>query len=426
MLSQCPTCKRSIQVPDEAVGKKVRCPGCQAVFVMEPEAPVIVLEADLVPAPPSTETTATAPPPAPIPITPLPPIDVNPFALDSPPPDPAASLDFGRPDAKLNQGTRMRLERAGGMMLTGAAISFILAVLMVALSVFFRQSQLEFLLRVVASVAVYSLSIMIILCARSLFVLRSRGLGIAAAIMCLIIAVIGLAVMGMPFVAILWREFMRPQEHIGAEHVEGIVCFGSIIALVALVQIATCLWGGISTLLFIFRPDVAEAIRETQEREARVARNSTGFVHDGCFRAAIWQALMALLMFLNIVVHIAIYWRLSSLRRLDDSFFIEVAVEIGIVVLFMFFNLAALGSLLLKRLFVIPIVGGIACLLAALFSYCGAFVSVPVMLNIHDATMQLILTGHAVVMLLTNIVGIGGFITALDASRLIRKFGGDR
>src|SRR5437879_9459558 len=33
MISQCPSCKKQIDVPEAALGKKVRCSGCQAVFV---------------------------------------------------------------------------------------------------------------------------------------------------------------------------------------------------------------------------------------------------------------------------------------------------------------------------------------------------------------------------------------------------------
>src|SRR5262245_12722670 len=34
MLSQCPSCKKQIDVPEAALVKKVRCSGCQAVFVV--------------------------------------------------------------------------------------------------------------------------------------------------------------------------------------------------------------------------------------------------------------------------------------------------------------------------------------------------------------------------------------------------------
>jgi predicted Zn finger-like uncharacterized protein len=39
MLSQCPACKKQIEVPESVLGKKVRCSGCQAVFVAEAQPP---------------------------------------------------------------------------------------------------------------------------------------------------------------------------------------------------------------------------------------------------------------------------------------------------------------------------------------------------------------------------------------------------
>src|SRR5439155_653854 len=36
----CPTCSASLRIPDEAAGKKVRCPKCQAMFPTPRPAPV--------------------------------------------------------------------------------------------------------------------------------------------------------------------------------------------------------------------------------------------------------------------------------------------------------------------------------------------------------------------------------------------------
>jgi hypothetical protein len=56
ILINCPSCGRKLRVPDELLGKKVRCPGCQTMFAgtPEPAAPV-----------PAAATTAPADPPAP-------------------------------------------------------------------------------------------------------------------------------------------------------------------------------------------------------------------------------------------------------------------------------------------------------------------------------------------------------------------------
>ncbi len=41
MIKHCPSCKKQFAMPEGAIGKKVRCAGCQAVFVMEAPAAAI-------------------------------------------------------------------------------------------------------------------------------------------------------------------------------------------------------------------------------------------------------------------------------------------------------------------------------------------------------------------------------------------------
>lgn len=57
ILTHCPTCRRQLRVPDELLGRNVKCPDCLTVFVSasEPEA----LEAEIAVA---AETEAPAPP----------------------------------------------------------------------------------------------------------------------------------------------------------------------------------------------------------------------------------------------------------------------------------------------------------------------------------------------------------------------------
>src|SRR2546425_12410826 len=52
----CDQCRKTLQVPDAALGKKVCCPACQAVFVAKPKQEMeivecVVAEEDLSPAP---------------------------------------------------------------------------------------------------------------------------------------------------------------------------------------------------------------------------------------------------------------------------------------------------------------------------------------------------------------------------------------
>jgi uncharacterized protein YbaR (Trm112 family) len=38
----CPSCQKKIKAPDDAAGKKVKCPACQAVFVVSQPVPVVL------------------------------------------------------------------------------------------------------------------------------------------------------------------------------------------------------------------------------------------------------------------------------------------------------------------------------------------------------------------------------------------------
>ncbi len=65
MISTCPSCKNQIEVPATALGKKVRCSGCQAVFVVEAGAAVAPAPPPPPPAPPPVSAPARAPDPPP-------------------------------------------------------------------------------------------------------------------------------------------------------------------------------------------------------------------------------------------------------------------------------------------------------------------------------------------------------------------------
>src|SRR5438552_12780049 len=51
--TKCPTCKRTLEIPDELMGKKVRCPSCKVVFLAT---------AGGTPPPPKTESSRPQPP----------------------------------------------------------------------------------------------------------------------------------------------------------------------------------------------------------------------------------------------------------------------------------------------------------------------------------------------------------------------------
>jgi hypothetical protein len=93
VVTSCPDCARKLRVPDELLGKKVRCPGCKVVFVASADA-----------APPS--------PPAPRRPTPAPAreerIEQQPRARKAPPPSlpREEEKDFIEEDENLPRGRR--------------------------------------------------------------------------------------------------------------------------------------------------------------------------------------------------------------------------------------------------------------------------------------------------------------------------------
>jgi hypothetical protein len=88
-MIHCPQCQRELQIPEEFIGRPVKCPSCGSNFITTPSAPGT-------PRPPS-EVTAAPPPPtdpygAPPQVTAAPPT----FAYPRPPLTPASNTDRAR------------------------------------------------------------------------------------------------------------------------------------------------------------------------------------------------------------------------------------------------------------------------------------------------------------------------------------------
>jgi predicted Zn finger-like uncharacterized protein len=111
IVINCPSCGRKLRVPDELLGKKVRCPGCQTMFAGRPEPSAPVPAAATASAqgespPPEAPSPAEPPPsaptlnlsldaePAPRPRPPATPESVAPEPLVPPPPPPQQEDDF--------------------------------------------------------------------------------------------------------------------------------------------------------------------------------------------------------------------------------------------------------------------------------------------------------------------------------------------
>jgi predicted Zn finger-like uncharacterized protein len=427
MTDQCPSCKKQFAVPEAAIGKKVRCSGCQAVFVVAAPPPAAATEMldvleEIIDEPPAK--VAKKKTPAKKKGTPAPPTsapaDDNPFALPGGTAggaDAAASLDFSSEEPRLNAGVRMRIAGAGRMMMMGAGMSLVLSLLMVVNAMFARA-----LGGLIAAGIIYVIAIVIILCARSLNVLRSRGLGVTAAILCLLVSLAGL---GGAITALL---LLIASFNAGAMNaVIGTIAL--VLGVVSLAQLVNCLWGGISTLLFIFRDDVGEAIQASLEREARIAATSTTLVPDSCRRAAIWQILAAMLVFLHVAVYGGflglLLWRPAPGSSLFLNIALGVAIFFFLVVLLL--NAGAAVALFMRRFYVLALLGGVACLVSALFSYIGGVIELPFIvaaLVARDPILLTIAIAAGVFIVLLNIVGLAGFVSGMDAARLLRKYGG--
>jgi hypothetical protein len=105
IIVQCPSCERKLRVPDELLGKKVKCPGCKVIFTGEAESP-----APPPPPPPPASRERQRPEP-PQPPTPPPPAireRQRPEAPPEPPapqPPPPATHDRQRPEPPIPQPT---------------------------------------------------------------------------------------------------------------------------------------------------------------------------------------------------------------------------------------------------------------------------------------------------------------------------------
>ncbi len=182
-------------------------------------------------------------------------------------------------------------------------------------------------------------------------------------------------------------------------------------------------------MLFIFRPDVGEAIHDSLEREARSAATSATLVPDSCRRAAIWQVLAAILVFLHVASYASFLGVVLWKPALGNSTFLQITLGVAIffflVVLLM--NAGAAVSLFMRRFFVLAFLGGGACLVSALFSYLGCVAELPflvVALVTRDPMLLTVAIAEGVFMVLLNIVGLVGFVKSMDAARLLRKYGG--
>ncbi len=288
MISKCPSCQAPIQVPPEAVGKKVRCTGCQAIFVIEPE-PVTApppppvkrhakeeikpkkikktTDADMKPAPPPKNVEPKTKPieaikkeepkkkPAPKQAS------GNPFDFGGgsvAPAGPAADFSFApQPADQVNRGVRLRARAAASFMNYGVAYALIPVLVQIAYSVVMTLALEKPIFAAVGccALSLYIVAaVLIVIGARQLEKMRSFGMAITGAIFSLFLALGGL----LPSVGL--------SVLLGLAIVAGIFVInpGTLLAMgvivLCFIQFIFSFWGGIRTIMVLMNAEVRKAM----------------------------------------------------------------------------------------------------------------------------------------------------------------------
>ncbi len=128
-VTTCPQCRRRIRMPESALGRRVKCPGCGAPFVAGEEklAPVTVVPESLPYVEPESESDVPTVEPEPVvPVEPTPPAPAA-----APPPAPA-----GEPDLEAWAGVRngIALQGLAHVLYTLAVVTMMLVTFVAAVS----------------------------------------------------------------------------------------------------------------------------------------------------------------------------------------------------------------------------------------------------------------------------------------------------
>lgn len=250
MLSQCPACKKQIEVPPSVLGKKVRCSGCQAVFVAEAppppkeEEPLDMLEV-LPEKPAAPQKKPVAKKPAPKPKESESSLDFTNAA------DPKSEFSFVESTKKVNPGVQLR---------TSTAASFLRYTALYAILPTLLQTAYPIILAVVAHslpamaigcvpLVTYMISVIFILIgAGSLQNMTSLAMALTGAIISLLIGIAALALAGIMAVIVAIALYA------GGGGPLQIVAVAMV--LLTFIQGALSIWGGLRVMLVCFNSDV--------------------------------------------------------------------------------------------------------------------------------------------------------------------------
>lgn len=242
MMTACPSCSKQLNVPETAVGKKVRCPGCQQVFEVGAGGKG-----------PAQHVQATPPAPRPVPARPAP--------VSRPEPE---EDDFADMPVRSNGGGARRIASSGAMWLRIGGIFTIVVVVLNIISQFIQPAapqmggndgaQAAGKLLGIACVFVLLVlpAIFMLIGAGNLSNLKGRGMVVTGAVFAFILSVVYLGFFALLLLAII--GLMSLGIPMGGVM---LILFG--LAFMYLAGMILALLGGIKALTTLGRPEVKAA-----------------------------------------------------------------------------------------------------------------------------------------------------------------------
>jgi len=260
MLSQCPSCKHQVELPESVLGKKVRCSGCQAVFVAEAKSappepepePLDMLEV-LPDAPAKPAKKKTAPPKKEPPTKPKKAQSQSDFDFNSDKPgtSPQSEFSFVNTKKKVNLGVRLRASAAAAFMRYGVIYALFPTLGQMALPIavgIMERYYPAMGLSCCPLLMYFVFAIVIFLGAGNLERMNSFGMAITGAVFSILMGLVPL-----PFVLLLmlglglavWQLTITPMQIVGVA-----------LMLFTFFQAVFSIWGGIRAILVLFNADV--------------------------------------------------------------------------------------------------------------------------------------------------------------------------
>ncbi len=403
----CPSCNRAIAVPATAIGKKVRCSGCQAVFRIEEDGM----------SPASVSMEAPLPTNVPVPPPPKPaPAGAFAFGDDSSASEPTSNLDFSEQESRLNAGVRLRVNRLSNLLSLGGALTVCLAFYAVVRGFViagFTGSIMPFFGSIVTATFLATFGVLIIIGAGSLSRFRSKGFGMTAAILAILVGLLGFLGLGASVLGMT-------QGGIGA-------LFACFLGGLCLFQVPSSLWGGIGTLLIINGDEINQAFQLERERQLRVSQQSGEFVPEkatasSCFHAACWFGLLGFVQFLLIGLFLAVLWRSSTTRQVQSETMIAVIVACALCAFFAIGLVLSAITLFVRVMPVFGYVGSVLCIAVAMQGFCNGLMSIPPIIVVTDSVLRPMLIAIAVLFIASLALGVLGALAGFPASNLLVRY----